>query len=125
VQSGFRVSVLLGSSFALRQNSVSSSTRTISFSGSCSFVAFSASSRQLSWDTVDLYSRAQATLDLDLGLYTIEHPEIIVGVIVYSIAKRGSQTSFKKSALLSSRALFSNREQGWCRTGPAVSGRTG
>jgi hypothetical protein len=46
-------------------------------------------------------------LDLDLGLYTIEHPEIIVGVIVYSIAKRGSQTSFKKSALLSSRALFS------------------
>jgi len=46
-------------------------------------------------------------LDLDLGVCNIGHPEIAVGVIVSLIAKRGSQTSFKKSALLSSRALFS------------------
>ena len=66
-------------------------------------------------------------MDLDLGLYTIEHPEIIVGVIVYSIAKRGSQTSFKKSALLSSRALFfiSNREQGGAVLGLLFQGGLG
>jgi hypothetical protein len=46
-------------------------------------------------------------LDLDLGLCNIGHPEIAVGVILTLIAKRGSQTSFKKSALLSSRALSS------------------
>jgi hypothetical protein len=42
-----------------------------------------------------------------LGLCNIGHPEIAVGVIFSLIAKRGSQTSLKKSALLSSRALFS------------------
>jgi hypothetical protein len=46
-------------------------------------------------------------LDLDLGLCNIGHPEIAFSVILSLIAKRGSQTSFKKSALLSSRALFS------------------
>jgi hypothetical protein len=46
-------------------------------------------------------------LDLDLALCNIGHPEIAVDVILSLIAKRGSQTSFKKGALLSSRALFS------------------
>ena len=78
----------------------------ISFSESCSFEAFSASSRQLSWDMVTSYADEQATLDSDLGLCNIEHLEIAVGVIVSLIAKRGSQACLKKSALLSSRALF-------------------
>ncbi len=74
-----------------------------SFSGSCSFVAFSASSRQFdwSWDTVTSYRRHQATLNLDLGLCNIEHPEIAVCVIVGLIAK------LRFSNLLQEKALYS------------------
>jgi hypothetical protein len=67
-------------------------------------------------------------LDLDLGVCNIGHPEIAVGVIVSLIAKRGSQTSLKKSALLSSRALFSyhfkqSLQAKWCSRGLTVSDR--
>jgi hypothetical protein len=104
----FRVSVLLGSSFALGQNSVQFLNKNHEF---FRVLLLCGLLRELApvvvghgWTS---YTRHQATLDLVLGLYNIEHPEIAAPVIVNSIAKRGSQTSFKKSALLSSRALFS------------------
>jgi len=77
----------------------------IRVSGSCSFEALSASSRQLSWDTVTSYSRYHAIWNLDLGLCNIEHPETVVCVNVISIAKEVLKPLSEKRSL-SSRAHF-------------------
>jgi len=82
----------------------------IRVSGSRSFVAFSASSRQLSWDTVTSYSRYQATFNFDLGLCNIEHPETVICVIVSSITNEALKPLSRKA--LSSpagRFFISNR----------------
>jgi len=63
----FRVSVLLGSSFALRQNWVQFFDKKYFFQDCCSLVVFLVSSRQLLRIAAELLLEYQTTLQLDLG----------------------------------------------------------
>jgi hypothetical protein len=111
VQSGFRVSVLLGS-FALRENSVQFFNKNDQFFRVLLFCGFLSELAPVVVRHGEPPTAGTKLLWIWISVCTllnilIEHPEIIVRVIVNSIAKRGSQTSFKKIALLCGRPLFS------------------